>query len=550
MKKISTSFFLVIAVTVTTMISLSAQVPVLVKDINPSGNSSYPIYMTAIGNKVYFNANDGSTGEELWVSDGNTNANATGTYRIADINPGQYSSSPKNLIEVGGKLFFSATDPTHGEELWVYDPLTNDTSFLKDIYIGTNGSNISNMFDFNGTLYFTAVSAAEGNELWKSDGTPSGTLLVSNINPGSQHAFQPGFPAYFTVIGNYLYFVASDNLVGKEIFRTDGTTAGTSLYVNIDINNSSSPQDLVAVGSTLYCRAVTNQNGGELFKVNTNTGTWSIVKDINSTSISAFYLSYNNPLSYKMVNLSDTLFFVANDGASGFGDELWMTTGYDSTTHRISDISPGSGDAQITELSIYNGKVYFAASNASYGNELYRTNGFPVLSSSSPPFGDIVNGPNGSGPGQFVEMNGELFFVTSSLFNVLYKTDGVTRQSINGQQFVSNLCATTSALFFQSYDNINGYELWKLDATTTTGITENNLTVVNYPNPTTGFITFTSTTPINQIEIYSITGLQLQQQTINQTLTEQLDLSNFEAGIYLAVITTHEGRITQRILKQ
>ena len=35
------------------------------------------------------------------------------------------------------------------------------------------------------TLFFTADDGVNGNELWKSDGTEAGTVLVKDINPGS-----------------------------------------------------------------------------------------------------------------------------------------------------------------------------------------------------------------------------------------------------------------------------------------------------------------------------------------------------------------------------
>ncbi len=525
--------------------SLQAQVPILVKNVNASG-SSYPQYITAVGNKVYFNANGNSTsGEELWVSDGTI----SGTYQLAEIFPGSVGSDPKNLIEVNGKLFFSAKDASHGEELWVYDPVTNDTSFLKDIYQGTTGSSISNMFNFNGTLLFTARSINEGNELWKSDGTPSGTVLVSNINPGVQHAFQPGFPAYFAIANNYLYFVATSNLSGTNIYKTDGTNAGTSIYINIQANSGSNPRDLFAIDSILYFRAYTAQYEYELYKSNVNITGFSIVKDIN-TGNGGSYPVLSNPNCYIMANLNDTLFFVANDGASGYGDELWMTTGFDSTTVRISDIHGGPWGSDIMNLFSYNGNVYFSATNGpnSNGHELYFTNGMQNLSPNAAPFADLIGGSNSSYPGQFVEFNGKLYLVASS-FNVLYETDGFSCPSVNGQQHVSNLCATTSALFFQSHDNTNGYELWKLDPSTTS-ISESNTTVSKYPNPTTGIITFTSTTAINQIEIYSLTGQLLDLQTANQSLNKQIDLSGYEAGVYIAVITTSEGKSSQRIIKQ
>jgi hypothetical protein len=42
--------------------------PFLVKDIFPGSSNSYPLYLTALGNTLFFRANDGVNGRELWKS--------------------------------------------------------------------------------------------------------------------------------------------------------------------------------------------------------------------------------------------------------------------------------------------------------------------------------------------------------------------------------------------------------------------------------------------------------------------------------------------------
>jgi len=40
---------------------------VMVKDINSGSGSSSPLYFTAIGNTLFFRADDGTNGDELWM---------------------------------------------------------------------------------------------------------------------------------------------------------------------------------------------------------------------------------------------------------------------------------------------------------------------------------------------------------------------------------------------------------------------------------------------------------------------------------------------------
>ncbi len=93
----------------------------LLKDINPNG-SSFPNQIINIDNILYFVANDGITGEELWKSDG-TNA---GTFLIKDIDP-EDTSVVENITNVNGTLFFTAHDGITGFELWKSDGTESGT---------------------------------------------------------------------------------------------------------------------------------------------------------------------------------------------------------------------------------------------------------------------------------------------------------------------------------------------------------------------------------------------------------------------------------------
>jgi ELWxxDGT repeat protein len=73
--------------------------------------------LTNVNGKLYFSANDGSDGFELWQSNGTS----AGTAMVQDIRPGVRGSDPAYLTNVSGHLFFSANDGTHGFELW--DPV-------------------------------------------------------------------------------------------------------------------------------------------------------------------------------------------------------------------------------------------------------------------------------------------------------------------------------------------------------------------------------------------------------------------------------------------
>ena len=95
----------------------------LFKDINPGSDSSFsypsiPVAkpFTVSGDKMFFSADDGTNGEQIWVTDGTPE----GTERLSDINPSN-DSDLDNLTVVDDKLFFTADEDATGEELWKLD---------------------------------------------------------------------------------------------------------------------------------------------------------------------------------------------------------------------------------------------------------------------------------------------------------------------------------------------------------------------------------------------------------------------------------------------
>ncbi len=193
--------------------------------------------LKASGGQVFFyQAFDGFS-KELWRTDGTPE----GTYSI-DINPGPEDSYITDLTDINGTLYFRAYTETHGSELWRSDGTVEGTYMIKDIYPGplpeyeTPGTFHQNI-DFeqgrlvysNGYIYFLADDGIHGGELWRTDGTSAGTMLVRDINPGPEGSF----PFNVTDVNGVLYFIAYPQEVHNELWKSDGTEVGTVHIANL-----------------------------------------------------------------------------------------------------------------------------------------------------------------------------------------------------------------------------------------------------------------------------------------------------------------------------
>ncbi|HPJ39702.1 MAG TPA: hypothetical protein PLT75_14765 [Spirochaetota bacterium] len=360
----------------------------LVKDINSTtiADPSTPWEFTVAGGNLYFTANKAENGTELWTTDGT----AAGTTIVADINPGTGDSLIQNLTEFNGELIFQAQDnPLNGRELWKSDGTT--TQMLKDIYIVTNQSSYPLFFkEFNSKLYFTATTSAEGQEMWATDGTAPNTILFEDIYAGASD----GKPTNYTVCNGKLYFNANDNTANIELWSTDGTTTAQVRDINPGTNAESNPQYLTAYNNILYFSANDGTNGEELWRSDgTATGT-IMVKDINTSASSS-------PANLFVVN--GLLFFVANDGING--RELWVTNGTAAGTRMVRDINP-SGDGDPGNFIAYNNLLYFSATDGVNGYEIWCTDGTEEgtrMTANVNSGGDFI-------PTAFIVFNGRLYF--------------------------------------------------------------------------------------------------------------------------------------------
>jgi ELWxxDGT repeat protein len=226
-----------------------------VKDIHAGEEGSYPRNFTNINGTVYFAANDGGRGPQLWKSDGTT----AGTVLVKDIQAFNSTSSLYELTNVSGTLFFAAIDDAHGDELWKSDGTTAGTVLVKDVLPGVFGSRPRLLTNVNGELFFRTRGYFPEHGLWKSDGTSAGTVLVKSFEVGPDERLQE-----MVNVNGSVFFDGYEPSTGDELWISDGTSAGTALVKDIYPGNlSSSPHELREFKNRLLFTADDSVHGRE-----------------------------------------------------------------------------------------------------------------------------------------------------------------------------------------------------------------------------------------------------------------------------------------------
>ncbi len=157
--------------------------------------------------------------------------------------------------------------------------LANDLVPLVDLNAIAAGTSLSNTVVVGSTIFYLGNVSTTGRELWKSDGTAAGTQQVKDIFPGSSESY----PRYLTNVNGVVYFTANDGSNGSELWKSDGTAAGTVLVKDIWPGiASATPRLLTNVNGTLFFTSNDGSTGLELWKSDGTEAGTVLVKELRA----------------------------------------------------------------------------------------------------------------------------------------------------------------------------------------------------------------------------------------------------------------------------
>lgn len=332
---------------------------------------------------------------------------------------------------------------------------------VKDIFPEGSGIGGSELVVFKDELYFIGRIGHSDRELYKSDGSAAGTQIVADIreNGGSS-------PDMLTPAGDYLYFLAFNNPTNEELYRTDGTTAGTEMVADLYPGGSDpNISNLTAVGNKLFFTGNDGVYGTELYVVE-GTGIPARLTDFRTGSSNAIFI--------ELVAYNGLLFFSSESDTDTVGFELYVSDGTVEGTQLFKDLYPGTGNHGAPQnYSVIGDKLFFSARDEA-GEEPWISDGTP---GGTFRIADVYPGSEGSGPRYFTGANpGKVFFSATGegVGNELFITNGTEAgtallKDINTEEnFSSSPELFTLAgdhLYFAAYNPDTGSELYFSDGT-------------------------------------------------------------------------------------
>jgi ELWxxDGT repeat protein len=315
------------------------------------------------------------------------------------------------------------------------------------------------------TLLFAATTGGGFVEVWKSDGTSAGTTLLASVAPGNTAAGGTDGdkldPA--PTVGGVTFFHAKHPVSGNGVWKTDGTGAGTTLVASTPLQ--------FGYGTAWGSKVLFAGSSGALWITDgTSTGTKTVksfygtrgivgLNDSTAISISTVGLGYqaymtDGATSVLITGSPFNSFFTGGENAVIGGSALFIG---DGGLWKTDGTSAGTA---LVSASVFNATHYAKMGGTTYfignGNALWKTDGTSAGTA-------LVKSVLSSS--RLVAVGSTLYFVANS--RDLWKSDGTAAGTVlvKNLSSVEHLTVFAGKVYFSGGDSTNGKELWSSDGT-------------------------------------------------------------------------------------
>lgn len=386
----------------------------------PYSKSSYPNSFVKYNQQIFFLANNinSSDNQTIWKLDNQT---SNVTKILPESTPSPLSSKPNFKIIVDNKLYFTAKDINQNDQIYYYDPESEDISVVSSF---ENTSIIHELTAIDGYLFFILSIDENSQSLWSFNTSTRGfskihsnpsqhiSYLISSLTPlnnelyflaieyeqkpeiwsyktevgsATQHTLFSQTNAYIdqvTVYRNALYFTVEDEIAPKQLWflysitkhYAPVTTPQNKTFDNID--------DLIVWDNKLYFTHNNDQHLSYYDNISNRYSETNIDMPIAMGTHGEYYSNVRLELAFE-----DNLYFV-DEHRFALGNEPYYLSLTSSTPSLIADLSPGNCCSDDTSweghaLGSYPNNFY------AYDNTLYFNT--RVLSSSWPAYNIDLN---------------------------------------------------------------------------------------------------------------------------------------------------------------
>ena len=513
---------------------------------------------TELNGKLYFAA-----GKYLWSTDG-TNS---GTKVVKEFSQYGGNTLPVReasvfcLTTLNNKLFFTAFDSSYGWELWTSDGTQNGTKMLVDLYPGTisgvcnvyhnqRSSNFDAPFaKANGNIYFYGCDGPTGIELWKSDGTVAGTKMVKDINllQNKGMADIPNLRNMVVTSNGNIFFHATDSTYGDEFWVSDGTETGTKMIKDITPGKYGTGQGYEKY--VVYNDKVLFDVSGSLYITD---GTEQNTQMLNSNLriLSGDYVEYNNKVYFYGNTLSSGYCIFESDGTASGTKQFFEVFG--------DNISPGN---KLINLVVHNNLLYFTGRSP---NTTSQVSG--LWSSDGTISGTRLVDTSYELPQNMITINNKLYYriynrVDSTID--VWQSDGtsVGTKKVNhsfldfathGSALLRNIITAgnfmtygNNLIFPYIYNTSTLAQLYRIGQwPDNVPKTKNTSEISIYPNPAIDQVAIKGDN-ITQITISDISGSIIYKQT-RGTANTTVNIGSWSCGLYMVAIHLSDGSTVYR----
>ena len=331
----------------------------LVKDLNPGasdGIDQWDNQAIEFNGMLLLPGTNGSTGLELY------SLQAGVLTIVKDINSGSGDSGPANFMLYNNKVYFTAYDATHGEEIWSTDGTSAGTMLAVEAIPGSNPSSGSGpgilIAGNNGKLYFSVAGDA-----YISDGTTLGTSKVAGLDYVDFNEDFSNASPRVTKYGNGIAFFSKPSSAEFNIYSLDAS-ATPVLLKTVPVNQYGTTyiygisEVSAGVLFALYNSAYTTYNG--LFVINKSDGSISEIKDTPNTSIDV-----NRVLHFT----SSKAIFKKTSGG------IYSTDGTQAGTVKITPGTYILTQGEHIPNAVVNGQIVFYGDDGSFETKIYISDG-------------------------------------------------------------------------------------------------------------------------------------------------------------------------------